>query len=97
MALDLPQQGPVTTWLFRPAPPLWAYVEQTDLTGKEVVLVMTGNGRFKQEEVDAFAERIQARGGRLARHIFLRRGRIFRQKSREELLREVRAELGAVQ
>jgi flavodoxin len=83
------------TWLFRPATPLWAYVEQTDLTGKEVVLVMTGNSRFKQEGVDAFAERVQARGGRLTRHIFLRRGRIFWQKSREELLREVRAEIGA--
>ena len=83
------------TWMFRPATPLWAYVEQTDLTGKEVVLVMTGNSRFKQEGVDAFAERVQARGGRLTRHIFLRRGRIFWQKSREELLREVRAEIGA--
>lgn len=83
------------TWLFRPAPPLWAYVEQTDLTGKEVVLVMTGNSRFKQEEVDAFAERVQVRGGRLVRHVFLRRGRIFWQKSREELLQEVRAEIGA--
>jgi len=29
------------TWLFRPATPLWAYVEQADLTGKEVVLVST--------------------------------------------------------
>ncbi|MFP2906736.1 flavodoxin family protein [Pyxidicoccus sp. 3LFB2] len=83
------------TWMFRPATPLWAYVEQTDLTGKEVVLVMTGNSRFKQEGVDEFAERVQARGGRLTRHIFLRRGRIYWQKSREELLREVRAEIGA--
>jgi flavodoxin len=83
------------TWMFRPATPLWAYVERTDLTGKDVVLVMTGNSRFKQEGIDAFAERVQARGGRLTRHLFLRRGRIFWQKSREELLREVRAEIGA--
>ena len=43
------------TWMFRPATPLWSYVEQTDLTGKEVVLVMTGNSRYKQAGVDAFA------------------------------------------
>ena len=81
------------TWLFRPAPPLWAYVEQADLSGKDVVLVMTGNSRYKQGEVDAFAKRIEAHGGRLVRHLFLRRGRIFWQKSREDLLKEVRAEM----
>ena len=81
------------TWLFRPATPLWAYVEQAELKGKEVVLVTTGNSRFEQAEIDAFGKRVEARGGRLIRHIFLRRGRIFWQKSREELLQEVRAEM----
>jgi len=46
------------TWLFRPAPPLWTYVEQADLRGKEVVLVMTGNSRYKQEEIDEFGRRV---------------------------------------
>jgi hypothetical protein len=81
------------TWMFRPATPLWAYVEQAALTSKEVVLVMTGNSRFEQVEIDAFAKRVEARGGRLVGHVFLRRGRIFWQKSREELLKDVRAEL----
>ena len=81
------------TWMFRPATPLWAYVEQAELTGKEVVLVTTGNSRFEQAETDAFAKRVEARGGRLIRHVFLRRGRIFWQKSREELLKEVRTEI----
>jgi hypothetical protein len=84
------------TWMFRPATPLWAYVEQTDLTGKEVVLVTTGNSRFEQVETDAFAKRVEAHGGRLVRHVFLRRGRIFWQQSREELLAAVRAELEAL-
>ena len=79
--------------MFRPATPLWAYVEQAALTGKQVVLVTTGNSRFEQAETDAFAKRVEARGGRLIRHVFLRRGRIFWQKSREELLMEVRTEL----
>ena len=83
------------TWMFRPATPLWTYVEQADLTGKEVVLVTTGNSRFEQAEIDAFAKRVEAHGGHLVRHVFLRRGRIFWQKSREELLKEVRAEMEA--
>ena len=83
------------TWMFRPATPLWAYVEQTDLTGKHVVLVMTGNSRYEQIEIDAFAARVKARGGHLVPHVFLRRGRIFWQKSRETLLREVREQLRA--
>lgn len=74
------------TWLFRPATPLWAYVEQTDLTGKEVVLFTTGNSRFEQSEIDSFAKRVEARGGKLIRHVFLRRGRIYWQMSRDELL-----------
>jgi flavodoxin len=82
------------TWMFRPATPLWAYVEQTNLTGKEIALVTTGNSRFKQAEIDAFAGRVEARGGRLIHHIFLRRGRIFWQRSREALLTETRARIG---
>jgi hypothetical protein len=84
------------TWLFRPAPPLWVYVQQADRSGKDVVLVMTGNSRYKQQEIDVFARRVEAHGVRLSRHIFLRRGRIFWQKSREELLKEVRAEMEAL-
>jgi hypothetical protein len=81
------------TWLFRPATPFWAYVEQVALKGKEIVLVTTGNSRFEQAETDAFAKRVEARGGRFIRHVFLRRGRIFWQKSREDLLKEVRTEM----
>jgi flavodoxin len=83
------------TWLFRPATPLWAYVEQAVLTGKEVMLFSTGNSRFEQAAIDAFAKRVEAHGGRLIRHVFLRRGRIFWQKSREELLKAVQTEMEA--
>jgi hypothetical protein len=34
------------TWLFRPAPPLWSFVERTNLAGKDVHLVLTGNSRY---------------------------------------------------
>ena len=83
------------TWMFRPATPLWTHVEQAELTGKEVVLVTTGNSRFEQAEIDSFAKRVEAHCGRLVSHVFLRRGRIFWQKSREELLKGVRAEMEA--
>jgi flavodoxin len=81
------------TWMFGPSTPLLAYVARADLAGKEVVLVMTGDSHFEQSEVDAFAKRVEARGGRLVEHIFLCRGRFFWRKSREELLSEVRAEM----
>ena len=84
------------TWMFRPATPLWAYVEQADLTRRQVVLVTTGNSRFEQAEIDAFAKRVEVHGGRLTRHVFLRRGRIFWQRSRDELLNAVRAEMEAL-
>jgi hypothetical protein len=80
-------------WMFRPATPLWAYVEQADLKGKEIVLVTTGNSRFEQSEIDEFGRRVEARGGRLIHHLFLRRGRIYWQKSREDLLAEARARI----
>jgi len=80
-------------WMFRPATLLWAYVEQANLMGKGIVLVTTGNSRFEQTEIDAFARRVEARGGRLIHHLFLRRGRIYWQKSREDLLAEARARI----
>jgi hypothetical protein len=36
--------------------------------GKEVVLVTTGNS-LRAGEIDAFAKRVNAHGGRLARHV----------------------------
>jgi hypothetical protein len=81
------------TWMFRPATPLWTYVEQAALESKDVVLVTTGNSRFEQGEIDAFAKGVEASGGHLIRHVFLRRGRIYWQKSRDELLKEARAEM----
>lgn len=78
------------TWWFRPAPPLWTWVEQADLADKEVILVTTGNSRYKEAETAAFADRVRARQGIFLGHVFLRRGRIFWQVSREDLLRATR-------
>ncbi|GFM82680.1 hypothetical protein PSCICO_22070 [Pseudomonas cichorii] len=77
------------TWMFRPAPPLWTFVRDRDLSGKEVVLIMTGNSRFKSEEIDKFSQLIESRGGHLLYQEFIRRGRFFWQMSRAELLDSV--------
>lgn len=84
------------TWMFGPATPLWAYVEQTDFATNEVVLFTTGNSRFEQAEIDTFAKRIEARGGRFVQHVFFERGRIYWQMSRAELLAAVREALAGL-
>lgn len=70
-------------------------VERTDFAGKAVVLFTTGNSRFEPVEIDDFAKRVEANGGRFDRHVFLQRGRIHWQMSREELLAATREALSA--
>ena len=76
-------------WWYRPAPPLWAFVENNDFHGKNVVLFNTFNSRFKVEEVEAFQRKIEEKGGRLIDHLFIRRGRVYYQKSGRQLIQEV--------
>jgi flavodoxin len=76
-------------WWYRPAPPLWAFVENNDFQGKNVVLFNTFNSRFKVEEVEAFQRKIEEKGGRLIDHLFIRRGRVYYQKSGRQLIQEV--------
>ncbi len=73
-------------WLFRPAPPLWAFVENNRLEGKSFVLFNTFNSRFKQENIDEFKKLIESKGGKFVDHIFIRRGRIIYQMNGRELL-----------
>jgi flavodoxin len=75
-------------WWYRPAPPLWTFVEKNDFKEKKVVLFNTFNSRFKSEEIEKFREAIEKKGGSLIDHIFIRRGRVYYQKSGEQLLEE---------
>ena len=77
-------------WWYRPAPPLWTFVEKNDFKEKNVILFNTFNSRFKSEEIELFQEEIEKKGGRLIDHIFIRRGRVYYQKSGEQLLEESR-------
>ena len=77
-------------WWFRPAPPLWTFVEKNDLSGKNVILFNTFNSRFKSEEIDEFGQKIEEKGGRLIDHIYVRRGRVYHQMNGEQLIEESR-------
>ena len=76
-------------WWYRPAPPLWTFVEKNDFRGKSVILFNTFNSRFKTEEIDAFRKLVESKGGELVDHIHVRRGRIFNQIDGSELVGEV--------
>lgn len=76
-------------WWYRPAPPLWAFVEHNRFEGKNVVLFNTFNSRFKQREIDEFINLVKSRGGIFLDHIYIRRGRIYNQLRGEELVLEV--------
>ncbi|MCP4137037.1 MAG: flavodoxin/nitric oxide synthase [bacterium] len=76
-------------WLFYPAPPLDSFIEHNDFSGKKVVLFNTFNSRFKDEEINRFKRKISEKGGSVIDHIYVRRGRVYNQKSGPELIREV--------
>ncbi|MDP6346075.1 MAG: hypothetical protein QF491_21250, partial [Alphaproteobacteria bacterium] len=63
------------------------------LTGKQVVLFNTFNSRFKDAEIAEFRQLVESKGGRLVDHVYVRRGRIYDQLSRREMLAEIRARL----
>ncbi len=83
------------TWWFRPAPPMWSFVENHDFAGKSVFLLMTGNSRLKETLTGKFGALVEKKNGRFLETLFLRRGRIYWQKTPDELNEEVREALEA--
>jgi flavodoxin len=84
-------------WWFRPAPPLWSFVENHDFAGKPVFLLMTGNSRLKEELIEKFGTLVHERNGKFLGSLFIRRGRIYWQKTPAEVNLEVRKALDARQ
>ena len=85
------------TWWFRPAPPLWSFVENHDFAGKPVFLLMTGNSRLKEDLTGKFGTLVEEKNGRFLDTLFIRRGRIYWQKTPDEVKEEVREALEARQ
>ena len=85
------------TWWFRPAVPLWSFVENHDFAGKPVFLVLTGNSRLKKELIEKFSTLVEEKNGKFLDSLFIRRGRIYWQKTPDEVNGEVRDALEARQ
>ena len=83
-------------WWFRPAVPLWSFVENHDLAGKPVFLLLTGNSRLKEELINKFSILVEEKNGKFLGRLFIRRGRIYWQKTPDEVNEEVREALGTI-
>ena len=77
-------------WWYRPAVPLWTFVEKNDFQDKSVVLFNTFNSQFKAEYIEEFQKLVEEKGGDFLDHIYVRRGRIYDQIDRNELIMQVR-------
>ena len=77
-------------WRYRPAVPLWTFVENNDFQDKQIVLFNTFNSQFKAENIAEFQKLVEQKGGVFLDHIYIRRGRVCNQIDREELLKQVR-------
>ncbi len=81
------------TWWFRPAPPLWSFVENHDFSNKRVFLIMTGNSRMKEERTGKFGVLVEEKNGDFLGMLFIRRGRVFWQKTPDQVNKDVFVEL----
>jgi len=77
------------TWWYRPAVPMFSFVENHDFSNKSVFLIMTGNSRKTDEKTDKFKDLVKKKNGNLLDVLFIKRGRIYWQKTPEEVNNEV--------
>ncbi len=77
------------TWWYRPAVPLFSFVENHDFAGKSVFLIMTGNSRKTDEKTGKFETLVEEKNGNLLDVLFIRRGRIYWQKTPRQVNDEV--------
>jgi hypothetical protein len=55
-----------------------------------VFLLLTGNSRYKQELIEKFSAFVEEKNGKFLGMLFVRRGRIYWQKTPDEVNQEVR-------
>ena len=80
-------------WWFRPAVPLWSFIENHDFKGKHVFLVVTGNSRYKDHMFRDFRKHVETKGGVYLDMLFIKRGRIYWQKTPDQVNKEMRKAL----
>lgn len=64
--------GPI--WYWRPAPPLWIFVEQNDFAGATVIPFFTMKSDYSEEMARELEQRIEAKGGISPGHLALKHG-----------------------
>lgn len=73
-------------WLYSPAPPIWQFVQNADLTEKDVILFNSFNSKFEQHFIDDFGLLVQAKGAKSFAHQYIKRGRMGSQNTTEQML-----------
>ena len=81
------------TWWYRPAVPLFSFVENHDFANKPVFLIMTGNSKKTDDKTGKFETLVKEKNGNLLDVLFFQRGRIYWQKTPEQVNNEVREAL----
>jgi flavodoxin len=79
-------------WLYSPAPPLWAFVENNRFDGQHVVLFNTFNSHVGDDHIAAFKAKVMARGAKSFEHRGVLRGRMTQQLTPEQMLEKIDAE-----
>lgn len=79
-------------WLYSPAPPIWAFVENNRFDGQKVVLFNTFNSHIGEDHIARFRELVMARGALSFEHRRVLRGRMTQQLSPEDMLQVIDAE-----
>ena len=80
-------------WWYSPAPPIWQFVKNNDLSEKNIILFNTFNSQFKQEYIDKFESNIEEKGGVFIKHIYVKRERMTQQISTKTLLEKTHKHL----
>ena len=78
-------------WWFRPAVPLWTFVEKNNFQSQNIILFNTFNSRFKDKHIYEFSDLVKSKGGDLSDHIFIRRGRWYNQLDQKELVEQIQS------
>lgn len=77
------------TWWYRPAVPMFSFVENHYFAGKPVFLIMTGNSRKTDEKTGKFEKLVKEKNGNLLDVLFIQRGRIYWQKTPKQVNNEM--------
>ena len=76
-------------WLYSPAPPIWAFVENNRFDGQRVVLFNTFNSHIGDDYIATFKAKVMERGAKSFEHKSVLRGRMMQQLTPEQMLRTI--------